>query len=125
MKDRVLLGVGRYMIPIPRAVWQRLFAANARKVRASLGFMSRDHHRVRDLAVTELARGGAPLAPQVIAQRLDLRPERVSELLDEMEERLMFVVRNTAGEITWAYPVTVEQTPHHACFNTGEEAYSP
>ena len=125
MKDRLLLGAGRHMIPIPRALWQRVFAANARKVRAAVGFMSEDHHRVRDFAVTELPRAGAPLAPETVAQRLGLPPPRVGELLDQMERRMMFLVRNDRGEITWAYPVTVEETPHHASFRTGEEAYSP
>lgn len=52
MKDRLLLGLGHYMIPIPRMVWRRLIKSNARKIRAGLGFMSEDHHRVRDFAVT-------------------------------------------------------------------------
>jgi len=27
--------------------------------------------------------------------------------------------------VTWAYPVTVDETPHHVRFSSGEEAYSP
>lgn len=125
MKDRLLLGVGRYMIPIPRMAWRRLFTANDGKIRAAGRFMSKDHHLVRDFVVTELPRAGAPLPPQVIADRLGLSLPRVGELLDEMERRLTFLFRNTRGEVTWAYPVTVDQTPHHARFSTGEEAYSP
>ena len=125
MKDRMLLGAGRHMISIPRVLWQRALAANARKVRAAVGFMSEDHHRVRDFAVTELPHTGAPLAPETVARRLGLSQPRVTELLDQMERRMMFLVRNDRGGITWAYPVTVEETPHHASFRTGEEAYAP
>ena len=28
------------------------------------------------------------------------------------------------GAVTWAYPVTVDQTPHHLTFNTGEKIYA-
>ena len=35
MSDRLLLGIGRRMIPIPRIVWQRLIKTNARKTRAT------------------------------------------------------------------------------------------
>jgi hypothetical protein len=125
MTDRLLLGLGRRMIPIPRMVWQRLVEANARKIRAGVGFMSEDHHRVRDFVVTELARAGAPLSPESIAGELGLALPRVRSVLDELEKRLTFLFRNARGEVTWAYPVTVDETPHHARFSTGEEAYSP
>ena len=113
------------MIPVPRAVWQRAVKASARKARRGLDFMSADHHRVRDFAVTELPRRGAPLAPQAIAAALDIALPRVTAILDDLEKHLLFVFRNERGEVTWAYPVTVEATPHRASFSTGEEAYSP
>ena len=125
MTDRLLLGLGRYMIPIPRMLWRRLMQSNARKVRAGLRFMSEDHHRIRDFVVTELPRAGVPLPPESIAAVLDLAVSRVSSVLDELERHLTFVFRNDQGAVSWAYPVTVDETPHHARFNTGEQAYSP
>ncbi len=125
MRDRLLLGVGRYMLPIPRVVWQRLVASGARKTPARLGFMSEDHHRVRDFAVTELPRTGAPLPPESFAEALDLDMGRVGTILDDLEKHLTFVFRTDPRAVTWAYPVTVDETPHHASFSTGEEAYSP
>ena len=125
MKDSLLLGLGRHMIPIPRMVWERVVKARARKTHAGLGFMSEDHHRVRDFAVLELARSGAPLAPEKFAEALDLAVPRVVSILEELEEHLTFVFRGDRRVVTWAYPVTVDETPHHASFSTGEEAYSP
>jgi hypothetical protein len=113
------------MIPIPRLVWQPLMKANARNVRVGLGFMSAEHHRVRDFVVTELSRAGAPLPAGVIADELELPLDRLTAILDELEKHLMFLVRNADGAVTWAYPVTVDQTPHRATLTTGEEAYSP
>ena len=125
MSDRLLLGIGRWMIPIPGPVWRRLVAANVRTVAASLGFMSRDHHRVRDFVVLELPRAGRPLSPETIAGALGLTVPAVRAILDELERRLTFLVRNDADEVAWAYPVTVDETPHRAHFGTGEDAYSP
>jgi hypothetical protein len=125
MKDGLLLGLGRHMIPIPRLLWQRLPKAQARRLRAGLAFMSEDHHRVRDFTVLELARSGAPLAPETIAQALDLAVPRVVSILEELEKHLTFVFRGDQRVVTWAYPVTVDETPHQASFSTGEEAYSP
>ena len=125
MKDRLLLGLGRHMIPIPCMVWQRLTRARARGIRAGLGFMSEDHHRVRDFVVTELPRAGSPLPPESVAGGLDLDVTRVTSILDELEQHLTFLFRNDEGAVTWAYPVTVDETPHRASFSTGEEAYAP
>lgn len=125
MKDRLLLGLGRRMVPIPRLVWRRLVRANARSTAAGLDFMSRDHHRVRDFVVTELPRCGKPLTPQAVATALQLPLPRVQTVLEELERHLTFLFRNPQGAVTWAYPVTVDATPHRASFSTGEQAYSP
>jgi hypothetical protein len=123
--DRLLLGLAHTMIPVPRFVWQRHMRVNARKIRAGLAFMTEDHHRIRDYVVTELPRAGEPLPPESIAEALDLGIPRVRTILDELERRLTFLFRNDRGDVTWAYPVTVDETPHRARFSTGEEAFSP
>jgi hypothetical protein len=125
MTNALRLGIGRRMIPIPPLIWRRVVRARGRKAGAGLAFMSEDHHRVRDYAVLELARTGAPLSPETIAAALDIEPPRVATILDELEKRMTFVFRSDGRNVTWAYPVTVEETPHHARFSSGEEAWSP
>ena len=125
MKDTLLLGLGRHMLPIPRLLWQRVVRAGARKSRAGLRFMTEDHHRIRDYVVLQLARAGVPLAAEMIAEALDLDLARVRTILDELEAHMTFLFRNEQGEVTWAYPVTLEETPHRAHLSTGEDAFSP
>jgi hypothetical protein len=125
MRDSIILGIGRWMIPIPAMVWRRVVRANARRTADTLKFMTSDHHRVRDFAVGRLFRRSEPLAPEEIARCLDLSPRRVGEILDDLERHLTFLFRRSGPEVTWAYPVTVDQTPHRAVASTGEEAYSP
>ncbi len=125
MTDRILLGVGRRMIPVPGVLWRHLMRANGRKIRASLGFMTADHQRVRDFAVMELPRAAGPLTPEHIAASVELPITRVRTVLDELERRLTFLFRSRGTGVTWAYPVTRDETPHRAAFSTGEEAYSP
>ena len=122
--DSMLLGISRYTIPIPRLAWQPLMKAGGRKARASLRFMSEDHHRVRDFAVLELPRARAPLSPETIARQLDLSLPRVTSILNELEEHLTFVFRGEGEAVTWAYPFTVEETPHYLTFSSGEQLYA-
>ena len=120
MSENLFLGVGRHLLSIPRPVWQRQVAGSGRANRAALGFMSNDHHRVRDFAVLELPRAGAPLPPEFFSERLNLPLARVKAILDELERHMTFVFRNAEGAVTWAYPVTVAPTPHGVTFRTGE-----
>lgn len=125
MRDSLLIGFRRSMLPVPALLWRRLVAGNARRIAARLAFMGEAHHRVRDFVVTELPRGGRPLDVGEIAARLHLEPARVRTIVADLERHLTFLFRSRGDAVTWAYPVTVDETPHRAVFTTGEEAYSP
>ncbi|MFQ5627428.1 MAG: hypothetical protein ACE5I1_01610 [bacterium] len=124
MSDNLLMGLGRFMVPIPRMIWQWQVTRNAQKIEAGLGFMSREHHDVRNFVVQALPGVGKPLSPEFIAQNLNLPADQVNAILDELEKHMTFLFRNKAGAVAWAYPVTVDRTPHHATFSSGEQVYS-
>ena len=125
MKSNVLLGLGRLMIPIPQIVWKNVIKGSRKKIESGTRFMSKEHHLVRDFVVRELPRVGKPLTPEFISQELNLSVDQVQSILEKLEKHLTFLFRNEQGSVTWAYPVTIDNTPHHATFNTGEQAYSP
>jgi hypothetical protein len=103
------------MLPIPSWIWQRQVQGGAH-----LGFMSEEHHRVRNFCVTEIPRVGQPLAPEFIAEKLQLSPARVVAILDDLEKHMTFLYRDVEGTVEWAYPVTAARTPHRIAFGTGE-----
>ena len=125
MTDSILIGIGRRMIPVPGVLWRRMVRANARQMPDRLRFMTPEHHRVRDFAVERLLRSGTPLSPDEIAQSLALAPPRVGEILADLERHLTFLFRRSGPDVTWAYPVTVDETPHRAVASTGQQPYSP
>ncbi len=124
MKNSLLLGLWQFLVPVPPRIWTKEIARSAKKGAAGLAFMSADHHRVRDFVVSELPRAGAPLPPGLITRCLDLPVEQVVSILDELEKHMTFLFRNPQGEVAWAYPVTVDPTPHRIIFSTGEQVYA-
>jgi len=124
MNKSLLLGIWRFLLRIPRRIWQQEVERNALAGRKSLAFMTPDHHRVRDFVVMELPRIAKPITPETIAQSLSLEFPRVISILDELEKNLTFLFRNEQGAVVWAYPVTVEPTPHRITFSTGEQVYA-
>lgn len=119
LDDSLLLGLWRYLLPIPRPIWQSQVQGDS-----DLDFMSEEHHAVRDFSVLELPRVGKPLAPEFIAQELDLSLPQVVGILDDLEAHMTFLFRNEQGAVAWAYPVTADRTPHHVTFSTGEQIYA-
>jgi len=126
MSKKVLLGIGKYMLPIPAPgfLWQRVIPREARKVEAKLGFMTEEHRRVHHYVVRELPCAAEPLSPERIAAKVELPVARVKTILDELEKNMCFLFRKGGDSVVWAYPGTVEKTPHHVTFSSGEQLYA-
>src|SRR5262249_44571796 len=124
MAEIILMGRGRQVTPVPRIEWEQHLAHVPHHQETRLRFMSAAHHQVRYFVVRELPRIGAPIPPEVIADALQLSLARVHTILDELEQQLFFLVRNAQGAVSWAFPVTVDSTPHRLTFSTGEHVFA-
>ncbi len=111
------------MVHLPRKEWETNLSQVPERNKMRLRFMSRAHHLVRNFVVRELPSVGAPIEEAIIARELGLPVSQVKDILEDLERNLFFLVRNELGAVSWAYPVTVEQTPHHMTFSTGERLY--
>jgi hypothetical protein len=111
------------MFRIPRTLWRRRVRAEAARARDRLGFMGADHHAVRDFVVLELARRDTPLDSSAIAAGTGLGSERTVEVLDDLERNLTYLFRRDGRRVDWAYPVTVERTPHRIRLDSGERLF--
>jgi hypothetical protein len=125
MKDAILIGRGKTIIEISAEQWRKHLAEARHHTATSLPFMTDNHRLVRNFAVRELPRNqGRPLRPEEIAQRLSLPLDLLSTILDDLQKHLFFLVRNYAGEVNWAFPVTSDRTPHSLSFSTGEHIFA-
>lgn len=111
-EDWILAARNGSVVRIPADHWKGHVAAATERISRRLAFMSEEHHLVRRFAVTEIARRGRPVNETQIIRQLKLSRERVRRILDELESRLFFLVRNSKGAVSWAYPFTAEETPH-------------
>lgn len=124
MGNRLLTGIWRTMVGVPPSLWEKQIEKSSHKVKKSLGFMSPDHRRVHHFVVRELPRLGRPIPADMVARELALSGEQTVAILNDLEEHLTFLCRNGQGQVVWAYPVTVEKTPHRITFDSGERLYA-
>ena len=118
MFERILLGVGRRMVPVPDWLFRPMVKRDAKKL-AKRPDLGPDERRVQHFAVREIPRRREPIAPEVFAAELDLSLDQVSQILDELERRMTFLCRRGGEDVVWAYPVTAEETPHQVRIDGG------
>lgn len=123
MSNKLMAGFWKFMIGVPPFLWKKQIEKGRRKIEGSLRFMTPDHRRVHHFVVGGLPRHGRPMRPEHIADALGLPIGRVVAILDDLERHMTFLFRDPDGAVTWAYPVTVEKTPHKVLFSTGESIH--
>jgi CRP-like cAMP-binding protein len=123
MSSHILLGVGRDIQTKQDDAFVKSVKGLPARMASRLAFMSRDHHTVRDFVVRELPRQDRPLSPTQIARVTGLTRQTVSAILAELERNLFFLVRDTEGNVSWAFPVTTSWTPHCLTFSTKEKTF--
>jgi hypothetical protein len=121
MDNSLLLGVWRIMISLPPELWHKQMA---KETQSDLAFITPDHQLVRDFVVCEMPRLNQPIPPETIAAALGFPLDHVRSILDELERAKTFLFRDAAEAVTWAYPVTVDPTPHQVTFSSGEKLYA-
>ena len=120
---KILLGRDHTILEVPQVTWQQHLTDVPQHSQARLSFMTGDHHRIRYFVVKEMVNTQKAIEPDFVGEKLNMPLERVDRILEELERNLFFLVRNAEGTVTWAYPVTVEPTPHRLNFSSGERVY--
>jgi hypothetical protein len=117
---RLLFGFKHHMIPMPWGLFTRLAT---RKVAKNVR-LDDEQRRVHHFVVRELPRFAKPMGPDYVARMLGMTADRVGAIMDELEQRKLFLFRPGGRDVVWAYPVTVEPTPHRVTFSSGESIWA-
>lgn len=120
MTDTVLIGRGDTISTIPQSDWEQKVSSAPEQISRRLAFMTNEHHLVRNFVVRELPRLGRPITLRAISDAVRISQPRTSAIVEDLERNLFFLVRRGGDDVSWAFPVTVEETGHQLVFSTGE-----
>ena len=96
---RILLGIKHRMVPIPWFLFTRILRQGAGKNKRILGGLDQEHRRVHHFVVKTLPILAKPMPPDYIASHLKMDKARVIQILDELEQRLIFVYRPEGQDV--------------------------
>jgi hypothetical protein len=92
-------------------------------MRERLDFMTAAHHAVRTFVVRELSQSRRPIPVIEIAAHVRLPISQVQSIVEELECKLFFLVRNRSGDVAWAFPLTADETAHDMKLSTCQRTF--
>lgn len=121
VEGAVRLGFWKVTLPVPAFFINRDVGAGIKRAQKQVRQFSKEKRSIHHYVVRELPKQGKPLSLESIARGVALPVEQVARLVEELEQAKTFLFRKKSDRIDWAYPVTVDDTPHKVTFSTGEQ----
>ena len=112
--------MGRFFVSVPDSLTQFLVVKESARWARIFAALSPMDAKVRQLAVQHLPAANGPLSARALADLAGLSLEEIRGSLDRLHSLLGFLAIDDDGAVTWAYPVSADNTPHQLAFDTGE-----
>ena len=121
---KMLMGIGRFMIPIPQVISNRGLERGASGARAKAELLSEEERQVHYFVVKKMAVAKEPITAELVSEELGIEVNRVEEIIDKLEGMKTFLYRSDSKGITWAYPLSLDNTGHEISASTGERFFA-
>ncbi len=121
----VLIERDNRLMHVAEQDWRAPLGGVGEYFRRRLAFLTEEHRRMRNYVVAQIPRNRfQAVLPEQIASAVNLGVPRVNAILEDLERHLFFVWRNSAGAVTWAFPVTTDRTPHRIVPQSGDPFFA-
>jgi hypothetical protein len=124
LKRRMLMGIGKFMVPIPRMIASKGLEKGASGARAKAALLSPEERKIHHFIVSRMTEIKSPLNAEQVGKELDLPIDRVETTIDKLEELKTFLYRSDGKGINWAYPLALEDTGHQMTDATGKQFFA-
>jgi len=121
---KMLMGIERFMIPIPQVISNRGLEKGASGARAKAELLSEEERQVHYFVVKKMAVAKEPITAELVSEELGIEVNRVEEIIDKLEGMKTFLYRSDSKGITWAYPLSLDNTGHEISASTGERFFA-
>ncbi len=86
--------------------------------------MSEEERQVHYFVVKKMAVAKEPITAELVSEELGIEVNRVEEIIDKLEGMKTFLYRSDSKGITWAYPLSLDNTGHEISASTGERFFA-
>ncbi len=124
VKRKLLMGIGGFMMPIPRVVAAKGLQKGVSGANAKAANLLAEERRIHHFIVKTMATVQEPVTVELVSEQLGLPVDMVEKTINKLEEMKTFLYRNDGKGIDWAYPLSLESTGHEMRASTGERFFA-
>ena len=124
VERKLFMGIGGFMIPIPRIIASRGLQKGVSGAKAKAELLSTEERKIHYFIVKKMAVVQKPITAEIVSEELDLPAEMVENTIDKLEGLKTFLYRSDGLGINWAYPHSLENTGHKMIASTGERFFA-
>ncbi len=124
MKRKMLMGIGSFMISIPRIVTARGLQKGVSGAKRKADHLSAEERKIHHYIVGKMAVVKEPITAELVGEELGIEVKMVEKTIDKLEGLKTFLYRSDGQGINWAYPLSLEDTGHKMISSTGERFFA-
>jgi len=124
VKRKMLMGIGGFMISIPRVISEKGLQKGVAGAKAKAALLSAQERTIHHYIVKKMAIAQEPITAELVSEELSIPVDRVEKAIDKLEGMKTFLYRSDSKAINWAYPLSLENTGHEMSTSTGERFFA-
>ncbi len=124
LEGSVRVGISGITFPIPSFIIKKIVSSGIKEARKKVSRFSDLKRQIHHWVVKEIPGRKTPVLLPEIAEHFDQDITTIESIVQELEDEKTFLFRNRSEGINWAYPVTLDSTPHTVTFSSGETVNS-
>ncbi len=124
LKHKLYLGFRGFMMRIPPLLSDKGAKRGEKGAKANADCLSKEERRVHHFIVMKMAVVKDPITADLIANELGMPNDQVLAIINKLESLKTFIYRSDGKGITWAYPLSLENTGFRMTASSGEQFFA-
>ena len=124
LKHKLYMGYRGFMMRIPPLLSDKGARKGEKGAKANADSLSEEERRIHHFIVMKMAVVKNPITAELIANKLEMPIDQVSEIIEKLENLKTFIYRRDGKGINWAYPLTLENTGFRMTASSGEQFFA-
>lgn len=124
LKHKLLLGFRGMMLQIPLLFSEKGLRKGAKGAKEVADSLSGEERRVHHYIVKKMAVVKDPVTIDMIAEGLEMNSTKISNIVNTLENKKLFIYRSAGKGIDWAFPFSLQNTGFIMSASTGERFFA-
>ena len=124
LKHKLYLGFRGFMMRIPPLLSDKGAKISEKGAKANADCLSEEERKVHHFIVMKMAVVKKPISTALIANELWMPKDRVQQIINKLESLKTFIYRADGEGISWAYPLSLENTGFRMTASSGEQFFA-